>query len=599
MDENLTTLNYGTMVQIGDLARLAKDSNSQTRRRNDSLGPRQSRERGEDIIRNRADPGRGHLPLRAADDDDEEDEEEEEESDPLIQQLSEEELKLKMITEKHEAIYSDLKRNGTKWPSKGSLEDCFKDAHGNKDPAEFENFVKSHRDYFEAVGKNQENLLHYLAKQKKGRALVRWLQRQWPGLALQKDAAGNTPLHSAIITRQKWFVITMLEPSHSLIEILGAVGENGNTVHRILEDMIPVDLDLVSDLKVALETQLAAGADSSVGDVLRCRNNEGQTPLHAAINLISHPVMASPDNRAYRKTLINLVKDLVMMDPSVLLQLNRDGYTPLHLALKTLADAQFRRTVPTTAGLGSWISDMIDISPDAFLVTTSIRQHPYHLLGSARDDKACETLVEEMKRFYIRVLPNEELKELLYSQWDDDTGSTKFLSQTEKRVYFDLSTTLETNLTYEYFQSLSQHVRFETILHHVDLPSISVQKGDNWFKSRPEFEERFKAIRDLTGVGRADFPKVFMWLRNNGVQKILDIHAVDSFETPHCDEAIELSIQGFHVEVLNWERVDISSDVFYNAAPDVRELYLYSSGNNEILRGWSSMDGLPRLKKVS
>ena len=155
------------------------------------------------------------------------------------------------------------------------------------------------------------------------------------------------------------------------------------------------------------------------------------------------------------------------------------------------------------------------------------------------------------------------------------------------------------NLTYEYFESLSKHVRFETILHHVDLPNMSVQKGDNWFKGVTDFEDRFKAIRDLTGVGRADFPKVFMWLRRNGVQKILEIHAMDSAGPSHCDEAIELSIQGFQVEVLNWERVDISSDVFFNAAPDVRELHLYASGNNEVLRGWSSKDGLTRLKKVS
>lgn len=578
-------------MQIRDPARLGRESNSQSVNQNDILEARRWRERAEETGRRRGDPIRGPIPVWRADDDEEE---EEEEAETSLQPLSEEEKKFKVITDKHREIYAHFKSK----PSykNGSLEDCFKDSEGNHSRADFEDFVKQHRVYFDAVGENQENSLHYLAKQGKGRPLVRWLHGEWPGLALQKDADGNTPLYLAISRRQKWFVLVMLEAQHSLIEMLAAVGENGNTVHRMLQEMLPVTPYLTSALKTSLDNALTTDADSLFGDVFRCKDNEGQTPLHVAASLISQLTIPSIDDI---KALLNFLRDVVAIEPSTLREFNRDGRTPLHIAIGTIGDTQFRRAAPRTALLLSWICEIIQLSPDAFLVNTATRQSPYHLLGSAKNDKECEPLVEEMKRLYIRTLPNEELKSLLYSQWDCETASARFLSQSEKRVYFDLSMTLETNLTYEYFEALSKHVRFETILHHVDLPNMSVQKGDNWFKGAPDLEERFKAIRDLTGVGRADLAKVFMWLRNNGVRKILEIHAVDSSGTSHCDEAIELSIQGFDVEVLNWERVDISSDVFANSAPDVRELHLYASGNNEVLRGWSSKDGLPRLKKVS
>ncbi|GKZ51999.1 hypothetical protein AbraIFM66951_009234, partial [Aspergillus brasiliensis] len=62
-----------------------------------------------------------------------------------------------------------------------------------------------------------------------------------------------------------------------------------------------------------------------------------------------------------------------------------------------------------------------------------------------------------------------------------------------------------------------------------------------------------------------------------------------------------MALQGFRVEILNLNRFDISSDVVSNAAPGVRELYLYSSSNNEVLCGWSApgcLDRLANLRKI-
>lgn len=48
----------------------------------------------------------------------------------------------------------------------------------------------------------------------------------------------------------------------------------------------------------------------------------------------------------------------------------------------------------------------------------------------------------------------------------------------------------------------------------------------------------------------------------------------------------------------DWRKPDLNIDVIIFAAPDVVTLNLYWSGNEAILKGWSSHDGIPKLKKL-
>lgn len=48
--------------------------------------------------------------------------------------------------------------------------------------------------------------------------------------------------------------------------------------------------------------------------------------------------------------------------------------------------------------------------------------------------------------------------------------------------------------------------------------------------------------------------------------------------------------------VLQWKKIDLSPEVIRKAAPDVREIHLYWSGQDSVLRGWSEEEGLPQLK---
>lgn len=95
--------------------------------------------------------------------------------------------------------------------------------------------------------------------------------------------------------------------------------------------------------------------------------------------------------------------------------------------------------------------------------------------------------------------------------------------------------------------------------------------------------------------------EIFEWLRMNGVQRILSIIVIDQIEPSHSDGAIEAALgtydKSFDIETWNWKKLDINCDVIARCAPRVREIFLYFSGNNAVLMGWSSTRGLLDKKK--
>ena len=128
------------------------------------------------------------------------------------------------------------------------------------------------------------------------------------------------------------------------------------------------------------------------------------------------------------------------------------------------------------------------------------------------------------------------------------------------------------------------------------MPNLTISGGDDLLDTTPSDSELGSDIYTLRS--RLDYVKVFNWLRKKGVRKVLEVNIEDDETEPHCDEAIEAALQGLDVEILNWKKLDLCSDVLWNAARDVKELFLYSSANNDVLRSWSAKDGLGRLPKV-
>ena len=85
---------------------------------------------------------------------------------------------------------------------------------------------------------------------------------------------------------------------------------------------------------------------------------------------------------------------------------------------------------------------------------------------------------------------------------------------------------------------------------------------------------------------------VFDWLHNNGVKKIVKVMVIDDGDPSHSDSSIEKALHRFEVEIWDWKRVDLNTDVIHKCSKRVREVSLYSSGNNAVLMGWASMEGL-------
>lgn len=150
---------------------------------------------------------------------------------------------------------------------------------------------------------------------------------------------------------------------------------------------------------------------------------------------------------------------------------------------------------------------------------------------------------------------------------------------------------------------MDRHLRFEPVLQYVGVPNLRVVNCP---------PEQWKDKPFANSKGRKDYLTIFKWLNRKGVKQILKVIVEDdhriphSHETikpdqclPHSDEVIEDALREFDVEIWDWRKFDICSQTIVNTAPNVRDVQLYCSGNDAILRSWSAETGLVKLKKVS
>lgn len=98
--------------------------------------------------------------------------------------------------------------------------------------------------------------------------------------------------------------------------------------------------------------------------------------------------------------------------------------------------------------------------------------------------------------------------------------------------------------------------------------------------------------------GLTDSRIVFNWLAKNGVKKIIRVIVLDDGDVAHSDDTIKECLKPFNIEVWDWKKPDIFSETICQAAPRVRVVHLYCTGNNAVLRNWSGEEGLAKLKQV-
>ncbi|RAH42554.1 S8 family peptidase [Aspergillus brunneoviolaceus CBS 621.78] len=196
--------------------------------------------------------------------------------------------------------------------------------------------------------------------------------------------------------------------------------------------------------------------------------------------------------------------------------------------------------------------------------------------------QTADTIRDYLKVHYLRTRDHDQAIELLYGR------------DRPRDLYFDLYESSSRYIDQDWISRGLEYLCFEDTLQYVALPRLELTKKVQ------SVDSRFARVRSLLpdGEGRRDMVFLFDFLRKKGVSRILRVIVDDTTSPAHSDEAIEQALGGFRVEVWDWRKIDISIDTIISVALDVREVYLYWSGNNAVLRGWSDHGGLAQLKSL-
>lgn len=168
----------------------------------------------------------------------------------------------------------------------------------------------------------------------------------------------------------------------------------------------------------------------------------------------------------------------------------------------------------------------------------------------------------------------------------------------DRQIYFDLFGAAPTLKESRLYEGLS-HLKFEDVLQYVAVPRVVIE-GDRAVAPKGA-KPLLKRNTRGDAQGRSDLGLLFKWLKDEKQKKVKTILKVivdDLNEPAHHDEAIEECLDGLGVEVWDWRKMDLSPEIIKKVAPDVREIHLYWSGNNAVLRGWSEPEGLRQLQKL-
>ncbi|KAI3579747.1 peptidase S8/S53 domain-containing protein, partial [Fusarium oxysporum f. sp. albedinis] len=153
----------------------------------------------------------------------------------------------------------------------------------------------------------------------------------------------------------------------------------------------------------------------------------------------------------------------------------------------------------------------------------------------------------------------------------------------ELAIDFNLAGFPHQSIPDSYLQRLQTHLRFERTLKYVALPRLAIKTTG--------YGQRTKATMSSNRKGREDMTSIFNWLHKGGVRKILKVTVIDDELPAHKDAAIVECLRRFGVEIWDWKKVDLCSEVIAASTSLVREICLYSSGNQAVLKGWSAAGG--------
>ncbi len=154
-----------------------------------------------------------------------------------------------------------------------------------------------------------------------------------------------------------------------------------------------------------------------------------------------------------------------------------------------------------------------------------------------------------------------------------------------------------------YLQNLkSLEVEFNSTLKAVNLPDLQCAEYEG---DHPDPEIPGEPVTHIKCSGKYgvrstyEALEVFDFLRSErGVSLVKSVKVPDCMVHPHSNLKIKACLQGFDVYSLDWRKRDLSLNLVKDVAPNVAELHLYSSGNEDVLHFWAE-SGLSKLKEVS
>jgi hypothetical protein len=143
-------------------------------------------------------------------------------------------------------------------------------------------------------------------------------------------------------------------------------------------------------------------------------------------------------------------------------------------------------------------------------------------------------------------------------------------------------------------------IEFSSTLKAVNLPDLqcSEYSGIDSDITGPGIAPSNKCGRKYGVRSTYEAVDVFNFLRvEREVRCVKSVKVPDCIVHPHPNLKIRECLRDLDIRSLHWRKRDLSLSLVKEVAPNVAELHLYSSGNEDVLRFWSQT-GLSELPEV-
>jgi hypothetical protein len=475
----------------------------------------------------------------------------------------------------------------------------------NKDEAA--SFEAEYKDRF--MGKSSaQNILCVLAKKQdlsedlkwsddKTKEFLNWILKRYHGLLEWKDKTIKLcPLHLALLQNHTAFVDAILNFPNliNMNKVLTMEGQAGNALHIALENSPSSFKPLVErcvHYHSMFKSKHPATGNTPLHDCMLVELDPGEEGEESEEEDSSEDEDYAPDtDDGYAHSTTSEEGQAEEFDTLNQQRLaNRRIEQPEGFAMKRTQSIKPQVALECPSDRLPFVEILIESDDSALSSYNTKERTPYQerlyqlqkyyekASGSVKDPQSFEDFARDdligshIRSYCVTNFARNDVTKCLYN-----TGK-------EKQIEFDLGGLGRDTISKEYLEQLSSHLKFESILKYVALPKI-VMEG------RPR---RSKSTRAPIKRGRSDLVEIFQWLRDNGVKKIVKVIVLDDQEPCHADSSIEDALKKFDVEIWDWKRLDLSTEVIRKSSSVVREVSLYSSGNYSVLMGWASTDGLP------